>query len=602
MLKFPYGISDFYTIRTEGYVYIDRTDRIALVEEAGKQLIFLRPRRFGKSLWLSTLENYYDVAKAGEFARLFGDLAIGRNPTPRHNSYFILRWDFSLVSAQGDVAEIGQALHSHINARIQGFAETYREQLTYPITVHPTDAIASFESLLTAVRGTDYRLYLLIDEYDNFANEVLMSRAVEGADRYKALLYGEGLLKTVFKAVKGAGGGLGLDRAFTTGVAPIVLSDMTSGYNVAEDLSLLPDFYDLCGFHEAEVAALLAQVGQTCDLSPAQITEASTLLRTFYNGYRFGLRATALIYNPTLTLYFLKALQRECEAPRELLDSNLAMDRGKIAYIAALPHGAPVLAAILNPDTPPTIPRLAQRFGVEDVLTQVKDETFMVSLLYYFGVLTLERITEEGKLVFRIPNLVVRKLYVEQLRDRLLPEFGERAAMRAAVEAVYYRGDLQPLCDFIETRYFRVLDNRDYRWANELTVKMAFLTLLFDDLFYITDSEPALARSYADGSTALTTGMTLIVRPDMRKYTLQDALLEFKYIPLSDLGLTGEAVKATSRAELAGRPLVAAALAEATHKAADYRATLQAVYGAKLRLHTFAIVALGFDRLVWVKL
>jgi hypothetical protein len=197
---------------------------------------------------------------------------------------------------------------------------------------------------------------------------------------------------------------------------------------------------------------------------------------------------------------------------------------------------------------------------------------------------------------------VVRKLYVEQLRDRLLPEFGERAAMRVAVEAVYYRGDLQPLCDFIETRYFRVLDNRDYRWANELTVKMAFLTLLFDDLFYITDSEPALERSYADGSTALTTGMTLIVRPDMRKYTLQDALLEFKYIPLSDLGLTGAAVKAASRAELAALPLVAAALAEATRKATDYRATLQAVYGAKLRLHTFAIVALGFDRLVWVKL
>jgi len=594
MLKFPYGISDFYKVRTGGYVYVDRTDRIALVEEAGDQLIFLRPRRFGKSLWLSTLENYYDVAKAGEFAQLFGDLAIGRNPTPRHNSYFILRWDFSLVSAQGGVAEIGQALHDHINARIQGFAETYREQLAYPITIHPTNAIASFESLLTAVRATDYRLYLLIDEYDNFANEVLMSRAVEGADRYKALLYGEGLLKTVFKAVKGAGSGLGLDRAFTTGVAPIVLSDLSSGYNVARDVSFKPDLDLLCGFTEAEMQDLLAQVAAACDLTPEARTAAQDTMRTFYNGYAFGEEPAELVYNPTLALYFLQHLAETCRPPRELLDSNLAMDRGKIAYIAALPHGAPVLAAILNPDTPPTIARLAQRFGVEDVLTQVKDETFMVSLLYYFGVLTLERITEEGKLVLRIPNLVVRKLYVEQLRDRLLPEFGERATMRAAVEAVYYHGDLQPLCDFIETRYFRVLDNRDYRWANELTVKMAFLTLLFDDLFYITDSEPALARSYAD--------MTLIVRPDMRKYTLQDALLEFKYIPLSDLGLTGEAVKATPREELAGLPLVAAALAAATRRAAEYRATLQAVHGARLRLHTFAIVALGFDRLVWVKL
>jgi len=594
MLKFPYGISDFYKVRTGGHVYIDRTDRIALVEEGGEHLIFLRPRRFCKSLWLSTLENYYDVAKAGEFARLFGDLAIGRHPTPRHNRYFILRWDFSLVSAQGDIAEIGQALHNHINARIQGFAGTYRDLLTHPITIHPTDAIASFESLLTAVRGANYPLYLLIDEYDNFANEVLMSRALEGADRYKALLYGEGLLKTVFKAVKGAGSGMGLDRAFITGVAPIVLSDLSSGYNVARDVSFKIGLDLLCGFTEAEMQGLLAQVAQACDLTPEARTTAQDTMRTFYNGYAFGEEPAEPVYNPTLALYFLQHLAETCRPPRELLDSNLAMDRGKIAYIAALPHGAPVLAAILNPDTPPTIARLAQRFGVEDVLTQVKDETFMVSLLYYFGVLTLERITEQGKLVFRIPNLVVRKLYVEQLRDRLLPEFGDRAAMRAAVEAVYYRGDLQPLCDFIETRYFRVLDNRDYRWANELTVKMAFLTLLFDDLFYITDSEPALERSYAD--------MTLIVRPDMRKYTLQDALLEFKYIPLSDLGLTGAAVKATPREDLAGLPLVAAALAEATRKAADYRATLQATYGAKLRLHTFAIVALGFDRLVWVKL
>jgi len=594
MLKFPYGISDFYKVRTGGYVYIDRTDRIALVEEAGDQLIFLRPRRFGKSLWLSTLENYYDVAKAGEFARLFGDLAIGRNPTPRHNRYFILRWDFSLISAQGGIAEIGQALHNHINTAIKNFGLRYQAWLNAPLEPHPTDGIASFQVLLGLVRQTPYPLYLLIDEYDNFANEVLMSRAVESTDRYKALLYGEGLLKTVFKAVKGAGSGMGLDRAFTTGVAPIVLSDLSSGYNVARDVTFKIGLDLLCGFTEAETQGLLAQVARECDLTPEARTAAQDTMRTFYNGYAFGEEPAELVYNPTLALYFLQHLAETCRPPRELLDSNLAMDRGKIAYIAALPHGAPVLAAILNPDTPPTIARLAQRFGVEDVLTQVKDETFMVSLLYYFGVLTLERITAEGKLVFRIPNLVVRKLYVEQLRDRLLPEFGERAAMRAAVEAVYYHGDLQPLCDFIETRYFQVLDNRDYRWANELTVKMAFLTLLFDDLFYITDSEPALARSYAD--------MTLIVRPDMRKYTLQDALLEFKYIPLSDLGLTGAAVKATSRAELAALPLVAAALAEATRKAADYRATLQAIYGAQLRLHTFAIVALGFDRLVWVKL
>jgi len=290
----------------------------------------------------------------------------------------------------------------------------------------------------------------------------------------------------------------------------------------------------------------------------------------------------------------MRHLVQRGQPPRTLLDSNLAMDRGKIAYVAQLPRGGLTLAQALDQEHPPILKRLAQSFGVEDVLTQEKDETFMISLLYYFGVLTLDGYTDYGELRFRVPNLVAQRLYVEQLRERWLPERAAQAQAEDTVRALYQHGDLAPLCEFIETRYFRVLDNRDYRWANELTVKMAFLTLLFDDLFYITDSEPALERSYAD--------MTLIVRPDMRKYTLQDALLEFKYLPLSDLGLTGAAVKAASREELAALPLVQTRLTEATRKAEEYRAILESAYGDKLRLHTYAIVALGFERLVWVKL
>ncbi len=593
MLEFPYGISDFYTLKTENYLYVDRTDRIPLVEAAGRQLIFLRPRRFGKSLWLSILENYYDVAKAAEFERLFGDLAIGRAPTPRHNTYFILRWDFSLVDALGGPHEIEQSLHRHLNVWLRACALRYRDYLPGELVVDPVDALVTFQALLALVQQTPHPLYLLIDEYDNFANEVLMSRDPAGTERYKALLYGEGILKRIFKTVKAAGSGMGLDRAFITGVAPVVLSDLSSGYNVARDVSLWREFATLCGFTHTEVHTLLQQVAAECALPTEGLAAAQDTMRTFYNGYAFGEEGEELVYNPTLAIYFLQRLAETCAAPRELLDSNLAMDRGKIAYIAGLPHGAQVIADTLDSAHLPTIARLAQRFGVEDMVTQVKDTPFMVSLLYYFGVLTLDHITAMGELVFRIPNLVVRKLYVEELRDRLLPEFGEREAMRAAANALYQTGDLQPLCEFIETRYFHVLDNRDYRWANELTVKMAFLTLLFDDLFYITDSEPALERSYAD--------MTLILRPDMRKYALQDVLLEFKYLPLSDLSLTGEAVKATPRAELAALPAVADALADAVRKAAGYRATLLEVYGEKLRLHTYAIASLGFDRLVWVK-
>jgi hypothetical protein len=391
-------------------------------------------------------------------------------------------------------------------------------------------------------------------------------------------------------------------------VAPIVLSDLSSGYNVATDLSLVAAYHDLCGFREAEVADLLAQVVQECGLPEAEVKAALKMLRQFYNGYRFSTRddlppmqasschserREESLYNPTLVMYFLKALQRDCRYPQQMLDSNLAMDRGKIVYVAGLPHGGPVIAGLLDEQNPPEIRALAQDFGVKEVLAQQKDETFMVSLLYYFGIVTLDGYTEWAKLRFRVPNLVVRGLYVDQLLARVLPTRDDQAAATAAAEALYRTGELQPLCEFIETRYFRVLDNRDYRWANELTVKMAFLTLLFDDQYYIVDSEPALERSYAD--------LTLIVRPDMRRFALQDALLEFKYPSLSDLGVTGDALREMPRADLVALPGVQPALDAATRQAEDYRAILTSVYGDQLRLHTYAIVALGFERLVWVK-
>jgi hypothetical protein len=171
-----------------------------------------------------------------------------------------MKWDFSLVPAQGEVHDIEQALHQHLNDRIEKFRETYAAHLKTAIRIHPDNAISSWESALLAVSQTPHKLYLLIDEYDNFANEVLMAGRSGSQDRYESLLYGEGLLKTVFKAVKAAAGGMGLDRVFITGVSPVVLSDMTSGYNVGESIYLKPEFNDLCGFTESEVGAVLEQL------------------------------------------------------------------------------------------------------------------------------------------------------------------------------------------------------------------------------------------------------------------------------------------------------------------------------------------------------
>lgn len=478
-MKFPYGICDFYKMRREEYWYLDRTEKIPLIEEAGTHLLFLRPRRFGKSLLLSTLEHYYDVARADEFDELFGKLSIGQRPTAKHHQYFILKWDFSVVDPQGDGQELKQNLHRYINNRIQDFAMYYQKYLPLPIQIEPADAIASFMSLLRAVRQTPYRLYLLIDEYDNFANELMMGSRPTDLERYTALLYGEGSLKTVFKAIKAASAGEGVDRVFITGVSPVALSDITSGYNIAKDISLEPEFHDLCGFRESELANALTGIINAHRIPEAQIEEALTMMRTFYNGYCFSYQIAAPIYNPTLSLYFLEQFQKRQQYPRELLDSNLAMDRGKIAYISTLPHGNRIILNAVSEESPLSLERLAHRFGVEDMLNAAKDERFMVSLLYYFGVLTLAGQTTSGKLRFVIPNLVVKKLYIERIGEMLLPDSDRNDSVQT-IERFYNHGDIQPICEYIERRYFRVFDNRDYRWANELTLKTVFLTLLFN--------------------------------------------------------------------------------------------------------------------------
>lgn len=594
-MKFPYGVSDFYQIVTEDYFYVDRTDRISLLEDLGKQLLFLRPRRFGKSLLLSMLETYYDVAKADQFESLFGRLAIGHAPTSLHNQYFVMRWDFSLVAAQGAADDITLALYRHVNARVHDFAVRYQDRLSSPIQIFPTDAVASFESALTAMRQTPHRLYLLIDEYDNFANELAMGGQPTGKQRYDALLRGEGALKTLFKAIKGAASGFGLDRVFITGVSPVVLSDLTSGYNVSETITLQPEFNDLCGFHEAEISVTLRQIATACGWAEAQAAEALEMVRTFYNGYRFTTATAAeRVYNPTLALYFFKHFQRTCSYPENMLDSNLAMDRGKIAYIASLPGGGQVILDAVNGAPALAVSALADRFGVEDMLTAVKDAPFMASFLYYFGVLTFSGRTPTGELILSIPNLVARKLYIERIQDLLLPDRQVLDEGRQAARVLWQTGDLQPLCDFIEQRYYPVFDNRDYRWVNELTVKTTFLTLLFNDIAYIMDSEAVLARTFAD--------LTMIVRPEMRQYQLLDILLEFKYVSLQEANLTGAAARQLSAAAVAELPQIQAKLAEVRETLPGYRARLLAHYGSRLRLRTYGVVSLGFDRLVWAEL
>lgn len=593
-MKFPYGIADFEVVSSEGYEYVDRTHYLPLLEDAGRQLLFLRPRRFGKSLLLSMLENYYDLRRADRFATLFGRLAIGQNPTPLHNRFFVMKWDFSAVSPNGDAETVKANLFDYLNGVIDKFGDSYKDILSRPITIHADNALASFQSLLSAVNQTSHKLYLLIDEYDNFANEIMVSQHYPQQDaRYAALLMGEGVLKSLFKNIKAAAAGGGVDRVFITGVAPIVMSDMSSGYNVATNIYLDERFNALCGFTDAEIATFVQGLAQVCQRPAGFADETRVLMQDFYNGYRFCQEPQQDgVYNPTLALYFLQRVQQGCEYPRQMLDSNLAMDRNKLSYIADLPEGERLIMTALSQQEEIVIQTLQDRFGVHDILQARKDPDFMASLLYYFGVLTFSpEANAFGESCLQIPNRVIRSLYAERLQALLAPQL-DWHDHQAAVKALIGQGDIAPLCALVETQYFPVFSQRDYRWVNELTVKTAFLTLLFEQVAYILDSEAEIGNGFAD--------LSLLIRPDMRHFSqLQDILIEFKYVGLKELGLTGAELAPLAPAELLVLPGVARRMAEGRTRLTAYHAALQGKYRQQLRLHSFVVCAVGLERLVW---
>ncbi len=589
-MKIPYGIADFYALRTEGYLYVDRTDRISVLEELGKALLFLRPRRFGKTLWLRTLAAYYDLRCQDEHDRIFGGLAVGREPTPLAHRYFVLAWDFSNIDPRGDAEAIGRRLHSYVNNTVRSFARAYRQHLPEPIEIE-SDPVATLGNLLSIVSETPYGLYLLVDEYDNFANEAI----VADESTYRRLVHADGPFKALFKWVKAAMAGEGLERLFLTGVSPVVMSDVTSGLNIARNVYLHPRLNDLCGFREGEVRDLLEAVisgrGDRRDDGEPDAGDALEMMREWYNGYRFAPDAGSQVYNPTLALYFLLHLWEQGSYPRQMLDANLAADEAKLEVLGETAATQSAVFDAVSSARPLEIAQLQDRFPLRAMLERrQQDASFLGSYLYYFGMLTLAGETEFRTLLLSPPNQVVRKLYVERIMRFLLPRGDDRTAALEPVRTVLRGGSLEPLLDFVEATIFTAFSNRDARWANELTVKAVFLTLLWDDVSYVAVSEAELGRGYAD--------LCLLRRPDARASSLSDLLFELKRLSLSDLGMSGQKVKATPREELARLEPVELALDEAEAQLKVYSEALERRLGSDLDLRSWAVVALGFERLV----
>ncbi len=591
MITFPYGIADFQRIRREGMYFVDRTACIHDVERLGATLVFLRPRRFGKSLWIQTLASCYDLRLAGEFESLFGGLDAGRQPPANRNRYFVMQWNFSEVSARGDVEEIARRLHAYVNQRIQDFLRLYKRHLPGSVTIED-DATATLRHVLTDISETPYKFYLLIDEYDNFVNEVM----VRDTATYRALFDADGPFKELMKSVKSGTEGQGIERVFVTGVSPVALNDLTSGFNNAKDVSHRPELAALCGFREGEIHEVLETIAgeRSLEATPEELLDT---MRTWYNGYRFSENAEDLVYNPTNVLYFLEHLADFGRPPKALHDRNLRTDRSKLAFLARTSAGSGVIEQLTEGDGTVRVVELEQSFALEDLTRIGKDPGAIASFLYYMGLLTRTRHVPPR---LRIPNLVVRKLFLERLLEIFLPDPGDDYRARELAMTFFEDGDLGPLLAFFEDSLLPVLSNRDRgvppkksslsgSGLNEMAIKALFLSILFDDQRYAVFSELELDKHYAD--------LCLVVRPEMRRYGFSDLLFEFKLVRRAKLGKSGDALRTMDEADLRELTPVRTAFEDARDQVLGYRDALVKKLG-EAQPRCYAVVAVGLERIL----
>lgn len=321
------------------------------------------------------------------------------------------------------------------------------------------------------------------------------------------------------------------------------------------------------------------------------IEEARDMVRVWYDGYRFAPDVEEAVYNPTLVLYFLKHLGRTGKYPDLMLDANLAIDQNKLTYLAREVPGQQAVMDIVQTGEPVEIPHLADRFFLSEMVDDKgHDQTYLGSFLYYFGMLTLEGRTARRTLRLTTPNLVTKSLYIDHIRDLLLADETDPRAPEMLPRALIADGNIEPLATYVEQKVFRRLSNLDYRWMNELAVKTAFLALVFSDVSHMIFSEPELDRGRAD--------LCLLRRPDARTEALWDLLLEFKYLKLRELGLSGGELRELSPEDLLRLDPVREALADAEKQLERYRGALTGQFGELLRLRSWVVVALGFERIL----
>ncbi len=508
MKKLPYGISNYEELIIEDYYYVDKTIYIKKIEDLPeKRIMFLRPRKFGKTLFTSTLEYYYDIKATDSFEKLFKNTYIGKNPTNLKNSYYILRFNFSGIDTSTTEKTVGG-----FKSKIIGGIEYFVGKYELDFYINREDEVESIlNNLFIAFRmqRPNEKIYVIIDEYDHFANELLGFQT----EKFKELVSRNGKVRKWYEVLKEGTENV-VDRIFITGVAPITLDSLTSGFNIGKDITQDEEFNEMLGFTQEELKELLN------DQQIIQENQAIILpiLKENYDGYKFGINAKEKIYNSNMCLYFLSDYIRLKRIPEKLIDVNIASDYSKLSKMLSLSKGEKkqeILEKTISGEGVMT--EITEKFNPE---VEFKDEEF-ASMLFYLGYLTIagERL---GIPELKIPNKIMSEIYSSYFLNLLNKENNlsiSNDEHNKILEEIALEGKIDKLVE-IAHRYLNNLSNRDYQKFDEKYVKLIFYCIAMNLKLFWIKSELEVNRNYPD--------LLFVPKDNTKGY--KAVMIEFQYL------------------------------------------------------------------------
>lgn len=514
----PYGVADFATVIEQNLYYVDKTMFIPELEKQPRNLFFIRPRRFGKSIFLSMLYSYYDCTQSHKFQSLFGNLWIGQHPTPLQGKYQVLFLDFSQIT--GNIDKLETKFNSYLSINLDAFVRQYSEyyQAEMEEILAQEDFEEKMELIFKAAKAHQYHLYLIIDEYDNFTNVILNER---GENVYHAITHADGFYRDVFKKFKG-----NFERIFMMGVSPVTLDDVTSGFNIGWNISIKPEFDEMLGFSTTDVVEMFTYYKEHGSIPvDSDIDAIVNDMKPWYDNYCFAeeaLKKKTRMFNCDMVLYYLRNYMDNGCSPRQMIDPNTRTDYGKMKKLLQFDK--------LDGERKGIIRKIAEE---EQIVTQLyesfsayqipKAEIFP-SLLFYYGMLTIKG-TRGSKLILGIPNNNVRKQYYGYLEE----EYQAKAYVDVNQLTDYYYdmaydGKWEEGLRFMADAYAKVSSVRDGIEA-ERNLQGFFMAYLNLNDYYITAPELELNHDYCD----------FFLLPDLTHYASQHSyILELKVLSKKD--------------------------------------------------------------------